>query len=80
MAEKKGENDLIGTVEAAALTGLAVRTLAQHAALGHIPGARQIGGVWLFERAAIIAFKPARRGRPKKEEEPPPVKKKGGKR
>ena len=72
---EKNEQELIGTVEAAALTGLAPRTLAQHAALGHIAGARQIGGVWLFERATVIAFKPARPGRPKKEEKPAPKKK-----
>jgi len=74
MAEKKNaENpgsalaDLISTAEAAALKGLAVRTLTQHAIRGHVPGAVKVGGengIWMFSRKAILAWMPARRGRP----------------
>lgn len=62
--------DLIPTSEAAALKGLAMRTLTQHAKAGHVPGAIHFGGtpgVWMFSKAALLAWTPASRGRPKKQ-------------
>ena len=59
--------DLIATAEAAELKGLSPRTLTQHAIRGHVPGAVKLGGengIWMFSRAAIVGWTPARRGRP----------------
>ena len=71
MANKKTgivlPSDLIPTAEAAELKGLSPRTLTQHAQRGHVPGAVKLGGdngVWMFSKAAILDWTPARRGRP----------------
>jgi len=71
MAPKKTGNtlptDLISTAEAAELKGLSPRTLTQHAQRGHVPGAVKLGGangIWMFSKAAILEWTPARRGRP----------------
>ena len=60
-------DDLIPTAEAAELKGLSPRTLTQHAVRGHVPGAVKLGGkngIWMFSKAAILRWTPARRGRP----------------
>jgi hypothetical protein len=57
------------TIDAAARRKrLAPRTLAQHAARGHVPGAVKVGGtrgVWLFDAASLARWTPAPRGRPR---------------
>jgi len=57
--------DLIPTAQAAALKGLSMRTMAQHAQRGLVPGAFKFGSSWMFSRAAIEKWTPRTRGRPK---------------